>query len=262
MEWRSVNTEVLIPTVFASCTRAPIFLASKPMLSFAETDAGGSPAASHFSCFAKKSNQKKAAPSSPPLRGSLRYSRLKAAAELVGRMVVSSPAVALAPSSDSPRRLPLQPLRCSAARTGFADVTQCVDAAGVNRLISNRRYSNKTSLPAHEGPVRVAEQRKRCGGSPRAMSEGEHRLPIYLSTSLRARVLRAARGSEQRRAARRADEPGSPFLWFLSFGEAKERNLPPGNPRLGVQQIVDHFAEGKLCSRVGLLILRSLDERD
>src|SRR5271165_2112410 len=24
---------------------------------------------------------------------------------------------------------------------------------------------------------------------------------------------------------------GSPFLWLLSFGEAKESNLPPGNPR-------------------------------
>jgi hypothetical protein len=24
---------------------------------------------------------------------------------------------------------------------------------------------------------------------------------------------------------------GSPFLWLLSFGETKESNLPPGNPR-------------------------------
>ncbi len=44
--------------------------------------AGGSPAAGHFSCAAKKSNQKKAAPGSPALRASLRYSPRRAAAEL------------------------------------------------------------------------------------------------------------------------------------------------------------------------------------
>jgi hypothetical protein len=44
--------------------------------------AGGSPAAGHFSCAAKKSNQKKAAPGSPSLRAPLRYSTRRAAAEL------------------------------------------------------------------------------------------------------------------------------------------------------------------------------------
>jgi hypothetical protein len=42
----------------------------------------GCPAASYFSCFAKQSNQKKATPSPPPLRGSLRCSSNRAAAEL------------------------------------------------------------------------------------------------------------------------------------------------------------------------------------
>ena len=47
--------------------------------------AGGSPAAGYFSYFAKKSNQKKAIPNSPPLRGSLRCSANQAAAELALR---------------------------------------------------------------------------------------------------------------------------------------------------------------------------------
>ena len=45
-------------------------------------DAGGSPAATHFSCFAKKSKQKKATPDSSAHRASLRYSKRQAAAEL------------------------------------------------------------------------------------------------------------------------------------------------------------------------------------
>jgi len=47
--------------------------------------AGGSPAASHFSCFAKKSNQKKANPGLPPLRGSLEKPQTGGAAELALR---------------------------------------------------------------------------------------------------------------------------------------------------------------------------------
>ena len=44
--------------------------------------AGGWPAASDFSCAAKKSNQKKAAPGSPVVRTALRGSPRRAAAEL------------------------------------------------------------------------------------------------------------------------------------------------------------------------------------
>ena len=46
--------------------------------------AGGSPAASHFSCLAKKSNQKKSPPVCRP-SGSLRCSTGQAAAELALR---------------------------------------------------------------------------------------------------------------------------------------------------------------------------------
>ncbi|OYY45621.1 MAG: hypothetical protein B7Y56_06855 [Gallionellales bacterium 35-53-114] len=43
---------------------------------------GGSPTAGYFSCFAKKSIQKKAIPGLPPLRGSLAFSPTSGAAEL------------------------------------------------------------------------------------------------------------------------------------------------------------------------------------
>ena len=51
-------------------------------INYFRVDAGGSPAATHFSCFAKKSKQKKATPGSSALRASLRYSERQAAAEL------------------------------------------------------------------------------------------------------------------------------------------------------------------------------------
>ena len=55
------------------------------ILGVLRVDAGGSPAASHFLCFAKESNQRKATrgSSSPQKRGdALRYSKRQAAAEL------------------------------------------------------------------------------------------------------------------------------------------------------------------------------------
>ncbi len=64
-------------------------------------------------------------------------------------------------------------------------------------------------------PVRVAEQRRSRGGGPQAMFEGEHSAYPQRQATPRARVLRAARGSEQHRAARRADEPGAAFFWLL-----------------------------------------------
>jgi len=45
------------------------------------------------------------------------------------------------------------------------------------------------------------------------------------------RVYEEARPFEQRKEPRSGGAPGSPFLWLLSFGEAKESNLLSGNPR-------------------------------
>jgi len=69
------------------------------------------------------------------------------------------------------------------------------------------------------GPVGTPRG-ERTMNSPRALSE-----PPQGASSA------AALPVEYRREARRAGAPGSPFLWLLSFGEAKESNLPPGNPR-------------------------------
>jgi len=80
--------------------------------------AGGSPAAGYFSCSAKKSNQKKAAPAHRPCG-------LPCAARQAGGLPprVTSFGARNSPSqkregSDSPRRLPPAWLRCSAAHRG------------------------------------------------------------------------------------------------------------------------------------------------
>lgn len=44
--------------------------------------AGGCPAASHFSCLVKKSNQKKSPPGLPPLRGFLNQPQASGAVQL------------------------------------------------------------------------------------------------------------------------------------------------------------------------------------
>ncbi|TXG80421.1 MAG: hypothetical protein E6R11_01170 [Rhodocyclaceae bacterium] len=61
------------------------------------------------------------------------------------------------------------------------------------------------------------------GGCRRALSEAPQG-PSCAAAPDR----RAAQGT---RSAAKGAAAGSPFLWLLSFGEAKESNLPPGNPR-------------------------------
>jgi hypothetical protein len=72
-------------------------------------------------------------------------------------------------------------------------------------------------------PMWSAEQRRRAGSSRRGLSEG--RSPEFRSRP----ALRVAQGSRQRRPR----SLGSPFLWLLSFGEAKESTPAPQarNPR-------------------------------
>src|SRR5208283_3949703 len=68
-------------------------------------------------------------------------------------------------------------------------------------------------------PCASAEERRADGGSRRGLSER----PQGASSA-------AVRLIEYRREARRAGAPGSPFLWLLSFGEAKESDLQPAAP--------------------------------
>lgn len=63
-----------------------------------------------------------------------------------------------------------------------------------------------------QSPSCSAEQRRKAGGSRRALSEGRR-------PELRSRpAFRVAQGSRRSRPR----NAGSPFLWLLSFGEAKE----------------------------------------
>ena len=65
------------------------------------------------------------------------------------------------------------------------------------------------------GPLRGAEQRRGAGGFRLALSEPQ--------ASLASRpALRVAQGT-----GAAGTDPGSPFLWLLSFGEAKESTPAP-----------------------------------
>ena len=79
----------------------------------------------------------------------------------------------------------------------------------------NRSSSNRITRQIPFGvpsPSCSAEQRSEAGGSRRALSEGH-------SPELRSRpALRVAQGNRRSRSR----NAGSPFLWLLSFGEAKE----------------------------------------
>ncbi len=74
------------------------------------------------------------------------------------------------------------------------------------------RNENRCLSPdAFPGPLRGAEQRRSAGGSRLALSEPQ--------ASLASRpALRVAQGIRRSRTPTQ----GSPFLWLLSFGEAKE----------------------------------------
>ncbi len=74
-----------------------------------------------------------------------------------------------------------------------------------------KNQPHRLSTDAFRAPLRGAEQRRRAGGSRLALSEPQ--------ASLASRpACRVAQGTGQRPAPIR----GSPFLWLLSFGEAKE----------------------------------------
>src|ERR1700679_368409 len=79
--------------------------------------------------------------------------------------------------------------------------------------------ANARHRDAFEFPMCTAEERRPKGRSPRALSEPSQRASCAAALSV-----------EYRRAARRAGAPGSPFLWLLSFGEAKESDLQPAAP--------------------------------
>ncbi len=177
--------------------------------------------ASHFLLLRqKKVSKEKATPGSAPLRGSLRYSANRAACQ-------NSPA-AQTRQADFPRpacvaqRLSRGPERrlCS---TNEREIDLLRSTAKKGQKSNSHRPPSQPGRPApppdkgeagrgfsFSGPLRGAEQRRNAGGSRLALSEPQ--------ASLASRpTSRVAKGT-----GAAGTDPGSPFLWLLSFGEAKE----------------------------------------
>ena len=114
------------------------------------TVAGGSPAASHFCCFAKKSNQKKAIPGLPPLRGSRVKSQSCGAAEL-------------ARSATQPR-----------AQTVLAQPHRMIaifSAVHRGRYVNNKSTSKPQAVCAQRTPK--SKKQKTCGLCPHSYFDFE-----------------------------------------------------------------------------------------
>jgi len=161
----------------------------------------------------KESKQRKGDPGSVPA------TRVPCATRNAGRLRNSG----LRPS-DSARRLPPAFLRCSAPSKGpgkpsGAETSAATIGAGEDLIFppfwpstATGQYSSKAVEPRRFwAPLRGAEQRRNAGGSRLALSEPQ--------ASLASRpAFRVAQGTGHRPAPTQ----GSPFLWLLSFGEAKE----------------------------------------
>ena len=155
----------------------------------------------------KKVAKEKATPRSAPLRGTLRYSAGRAAAELGLR-----PQTVLA---EGPRpacvaqRLSWGPER----RPRSTGVPKKIDSHGQpEKKPKNEIHS--LSVDAFPGPLEGAEQRRvwRKKGEDCLRAKPEFRSP------------RQNQVAEETGAA--GTDPGSPFLCLLSFGEAKESKPP------------------------------------
>jgi hypothetical protein len=157
-----------------------------------------------FTHFAKqsyvntKSNQKKGDPQSGPLRGSLK--KLKEPENLEASLLRSR--------RTSRFFNPSPPAFSSPARTGLG-------------------RNAGTNFPESELiPQPVLAGLRSAGGSGNKFLDVRRRQSRLVSKN--------SADFEHRRlpeAKRRDPDCGSPFLCLLSFGEAKESELPPGNPR-------------------------------
>ena len=172
--------------------------------------------ASHFLLLRqKKVSKEKATPGSAPLRGSLRYSAVRAACQ-------NSPA-AQTRQADCPRPACVAQ-RLSRGPKGVSAQAMRKELAYCGRPPKNGKNQIHGTLSAPDGlpgPLRGAEQRRGVGGLRLALFEPQ--------ASLASRpTSRVAQGTGVA-----GTDPGSPFLCLLSFGEAKESKTPRkgGNPR-------------------------------
>ena len=94
--------------------------------------------------------------------------------------------------------------------------------------------SLRTSAPAErESDAADSQKRRNDRSSPRGLSEGEHKMQrSHVEHSSPSSA--AARVCEQRRGARRADEPGVAFLCLLSLAKQRKKvaaGQPPASHR-------------------------------
>ena len=178
----------------------------------------------------KVAKEKTTPGSAPGQPGPLRYSALAGAAELG--------AAPLKQSSPFFR----QRLRCSAPLKGARKTSRHHRLAAFVACCGRRPKMGKNqihscTLSAPEGlpgPLGGAEQRRGVGGLRLALSEPK--------ASLASRpTSRVAQGT---RAA--GTDPGSPFLWLLSFGEAKE-SMPARQARKTADQKAHKLEESTKC---------------
>jgi len=125
------------------------------------------------------------------------------------RRLRNSPVRKTRTDSDSPRRLPLSPLRYAAVQKGGG---RCFVGRGEKRTPATRPLNSPYAAPSSSvGSRGFAED---CSKAARA------------SRADKFRRRRECTGQRRIKAAL-----GCPSLWFLSLGHARERNWPPGYPR-------------------------------
>ena len=195
----------------------------------------GCPAAPFFFCLPKRRRQEKGTPGSPPLRGALRYSDRRAAAEL-----------ALARS--------VRGLRQSSPK-----------APGSPAFLGGSHGAQGPHHRSQWAPVHGTAGRKRRAAPLRGTpceapsiadvtgDVGEHCLSPRMP--LAGASCAAARRVEKHRAARRAAEPGAAFFGYF-LGPYQESDRLPGRPRRprsaqrvsAVRESIDHDHPARRCA--------------
>ena len=161
--------------------------------------------ASHFLLLRqKKVSKEKATPGAVP-----GCARCLALLETPGGWL-NSPAAQTTPA-DYPRRFSVARRSTRGPKNGAGPTTkQFSGCYGAHEKKAKTAYPYSTT-DAFPGPLSGAEQRRRAGGFRLAVFEPQASLASHPAC-------RVAQGTGQRPAPNQ----GSPFLWLLSFGEAKE----------------------------------------
>ena len=157
-----------------------------------------------------ESNPTKGDPQSWPLCGALRCSK---SAEFLETS-------RLCRRRTSKNLFPLPPALLSPARTGVGKI---------QIRTSSLSLRERTRARASPSPHPTLLPNPVLAGLEKAEGGGLKNLDVR---RLRSRQVSRFSGSFSLfKEPRSGPDCGSPFLWLLSFGEAKESKLPPGNPR-------------------------------